>query len=161
MEAASRLTMGVLTVREFLVERARCWRSEDIKRSIKQKSLTDTLKLLTECGLSFLSTARDAKQLDVAQLFAALPTAGGVATSDTAAAEQWPVTDNVFYHCIARMVSLRHGAPSANKDITRREVSKASGVSEHLLTILIRARSSVGPPGAGPRAFATPLAAAR
>ena len=27
MEAASRLTMGVLTVREFLVERARCWRS--------------------------------------------------------------------------------------------------------------------------------------
>jgi len=143
MEAAKRLTTGVLTVREFLVERAACWRNEETKRSIKQKSLTDTLKLLSECGLSPLTTARDATQLDVAQLFAALPTAGSVATSNTAAAAQWSIADNVFYHCIARMVSFRHGAPSANKDVTRREVSKATGLSEHLLTLLIRARSGV------------------
>jgi len=143
MDAPRKLTLGVQQVREFVKERASCWRAEEIKRSMKQKSLTDTFKLLTECGLSHLTTHRDAAQLEVAQLFASLPTAGDVSCSDTAAGPYWVSADNIYYHCIARMVSLRHATTTANKDVTRREVLKATGVCEHLLTLCTRGRSSV------------------
>lgn len=132
------LADGVDEVRQFLITRAGCWRDESVKRMIQQKALTDMLKLLAECGLSHLTTARDADQLDIAAMFSTLPTG----STAHAAADGWANTDDMFYHCVARMVSLRAGEGSG-KDVTRRERLRAIGLAEHLLTLVTRSRTAL------------------